>query len=156
MVKTTRMRLSEQGPQIAKSGYDVDTASIADMVFSPSLVALRIALTGTITPTTFSSGVLNSWYYKATVTFAEAFVRPPIVMAVGLLDDGTTIQGVGVASIISHDSGNAKVLPYWQIDTYVDHFDLFTMRHNDSGWTNAHYPVANTWRYWVLQNTLDA
>jgi hypothetical protein len=149
------MRLSEAGPEIAKPGYDVDTAAIGNMVFSPSLVALRIALTGVITPTTFSSGVLNTWYYKGTVTFPTPFVRPPLVMVVGLETDGTTQQGCFFDGIISGQSGDAKMLPYWQIDTYTDHFDLFTMRHNDSNW-NEHFPVCADWRYWVFQNTLDA
>jgi hypothetical protein len=148
------MRLSEAGPEIAKAGFDVDTAAIGNMVFSPSLVALRIALTGTVTPTTFSSGVLNSWYYKGTVTFPAAFARPPIVMVVGLETDGTTQQGLFSDLLISSQSGNAKVLPYWQIDTYADHFDLFTMRHNDGSWKEQ-FPVCATWRYWVFRNTLD-
>jgi hypothetical protein len=148
------MRISEEGPKIAKSGYDVDTAEIGNMVFSPSLVAMRIALTGTVTPTTFSSGVLNDWYYKATVTFPQPFARPPIVMVAGLETDGTTQQGLFYANIVSGQAGNAKVLPWWQIDTYADHFDLFTMRHNDSNW-NESFPVCADWRYWVFQNTLD-
>jgi hypothetical protein len=149
------MRLSEAGPEIAKSGYDVDTASIANMVFSPSLVAARIALTGTVTPTTFSSGTLHDWYYKATVTFPIEFPRPPLVMVAGLEGDGTTQQGNFYGVIINSQSGDAKVLPWYEIDAYTDHFDLFTMRHNDSDW-NESFPVCADWRYWVFQNTLDA
>lgn len=151
MAKTTRMRLSEAGPEIAKPGYDVDTAAIGNMVFSPSLVAMRIALTGTVTPTTFS-GALDDWYYKGTVTFATAFVRPPIVMVAGLSSDGTTQQGLYYFSVVSGDSGTASFCPVYQIDTYVDHFDLFTYKRNITGST---FPIAATWRYWVFQNTLD-
>lgn len=152
MTTTTRMRLSEAGPQIAKSGFDVDTAAISNMVFSPSLLAMRIALRGTVTPTTFSSGVLNDWYYKGTVTFPTAFSQPPIVMVAGLEADGTTQQGMFYVRQVS--SGTAILAPYWQIDTYTDHFDLFTMRHN--AWSGETFPVCATWKYWVLQNTLDA
>jgi hypothetical protein len=146
------MRLSENGPEIAKPGYDVDTASIENMMFSPSLVAARIALTGTVTPTTFSSGVLNDWYYKGTVTFPTPFVRPPAVIVAGLETDGTTQQGIFFTSITG--GGTSRVLPWWEIDTYVDHFDLYTMRHNDSDWDEV-FPVCADWRYWVLWNTLD-
>ena len=149
MTSTTRMRISEEGPQIAKSGFDVDTASIANMVFSPSLVALRVALTGTVSVSSFS-GLLSSRYLKGTVTFPTSFARPPIVMVAAILDDGTTQQGLWAEYSIS--GGTALVMPTYQIDTYTDHFDLFAYKSDGSfDWL----PLSDTWRYWVFQNTLD-
>ena len=56
-----RARLSANGIDVAKPGFDVDTAAPADMLFSSSLVAMRVAMTGVVTPGPFT-GLLSNWY----------------------------------------------------------------------------------------------
>ncbi|MBB6011865.1 hypothetical protein HNR59_001210 [Aquamicrobium lusatiense] len=149
-----RMRLSSAGPEIALPGYDVDTAPLEKMAFSPSFVAMRLALSGTVTVGPFS-GLLSVYGYQGVVTFPTPFVRPPIVMVAGLNSDGTTQQSPFVRNIRAGVSGVDRVMPWSEIRTYRDRFELFVLMRQGSDPTPYEDRPLN-WRYFVFENTLDA
>ena len=137
-----RARLSVNGIDIAKPGYDVDTAGLPNMQFSSSLVAARIVLTGTVTPTSYDGD-----YNLSTVSFATSFPKPPIVLVAGIYGDGTSDQTPFLQ--VGADGSTAWNRPYYEIRTYTDHFELYVCK-------NALLRVPpSTWRYWVFQNTIE-
>lgn len=143
-----RARLSTDGIDIAKPGYDVDTASIENMQFSSSLVAMRLALTGIVSVANFT-GYMDDRYRRGQVTFGTPFVRPPIVMVAGLYPDGSTDQSPIVLRTVSDQQGRAWGLPVYQITVSTTGFDLFVTKDSWAG----NRPT--DWRYFVFQNTLD-
>lgn len=142
-----RARLSRRGPQLAKYGYNVDTAPIANMAFSPDLVAMRLAETGTLTAAAHSDGAPFTAYYKATKVFASAFPEPPFVMVAGIGGDGTSYQAPYV--INTAGGGVLEVTPHYVLYTYTSYFDLYVMQ-----WSAGGVNLPTTWRYFVFQNTL--
>lgn len=142
-----RARLSRNGPQLAKPGYNVDTASLANMAFSPNLVAMRLALTGTFVAGGHSDGSPFSAYYKATKVFDTPFPEPPFVMVAGIGGDGTSYQAPYV--INSAGGGVLEVTPHYVLYTYTSQIDLYVMQ-----WSAGGVILPTTWRYFVFQNTL--
>ncbi len=140
-----RARISVDGIEIAKPGYDVDTAALENMLFSSSMVAMRIFETGTLNPTTTLPA--DDQYRTATVTFDDPFTNPPIVLVAGVYSDGTSDQSPFLWN--TANGSRAWVRPYYQVQTYVDKFTLTVLRH-----TNIR-PNPDYWRYWVFYNTLE-
>jgi hypothetical protein len=140
-----RARLSVNGIDIAKPGYDVDTAGLANMQFSSSLVAARIAKTGVTTPTSFS-GYLSDIYLRSIVYLDVPAPKPPVVLVAGLNGDGSTDQTPFVYR--SASGGVAYRLPYYEINTFTDRFELYVLT------DPIVRPAPASWRYWVFQNTL--
>lgn len=144
-----RARYSANGIDIAKPGYDVDTAGLANMTFSSSLVAARIIKTGIVTPAPFS-GYMNSLYYQSIVYLDAPLPRPPIVLVAGINADGTSDQTPFVISQAFSSDGIAYRRPFYEIRTFTDRFELCTA----IGDADIR-PMPPTWRYWVFANTLD-
>jgi hypothetical protein len=137
-----RARLSVNGIDIAKPGYDVDTAGLPNMRFSSSMVAARIAATGTVVPTAYDSN-----YNYSVVNFATAFPTPPIVLVAGIYGDGTSDQTPFLT--LSADGSTAWNRPYYEIRTYTDRFELYVCK------IALIRTPPSTWRYWVFQNTIE-
>lgn len=140
-----RARLSSEGIDVAKPGFDVDTASLANMMFSSSLVAARISQTSTVTPTSY-----DVYYNWSSVTFPTAYPRPPVVLVAGITSGTTSDQTPFLWKEASNSEGMAWNLPYYEIRTFPDHFELYVAK------MSFVRPPPATWRYWVFQNTLDA
>lgn len=149
-----RARLSSDGPEIAAPGYDVDTAPLRNIIFSPSMVAMRIALNGTVSVSSFT-GYMDNYYYRGVITFPEPFVRPPLVMVAGLNPDGSSQQSMSVSGITSASGGSStlRIVPGVEIRTFADRFELYVLVRN-----GPELPIVNrptNWRYFVFQNTLE-
>lgn len=146
-----RARLSVDGIDIAKSGYNVDTASLENMQFSSSLVAARIYKTGVVTPAAFT-GYLDGKYKRAVVDFDDTFPHPPIVLVCGLNSDGTVDQSVFLMSKV--EGSTLFIIPFYEIRTFVDRFELYVWS-EAPGTPDSYRPHPSNWRYWVLHNTLE-
>lgn len=144
-----RARINKNGIAIAKAGYDVDTASIENMAFSPQFGMMRLAMTGTVDVVDFT-GYMSDMYRRAIVVFPTAAPRPPLVMVCGLFADGSTDQTVAVVRVASDQSGRAWQKPAYEIRTTATQFELYV---NKEGSPLPTRPT--TWRYWVFHNTLD-
>lgn len=145
-----RMRISENGPEVAAPGHDVDTAPLEHMMFSPTLVAMRLASQGTVSVGSFS-GLLSDMYYRGIVNFDTPFVRAPVIMVAGLNADGSADQSFFFYNVAN--GSEAWNRPYIQVDSYPDRFELFVLVRNGDG------PIITrptNWRYFVFANTLDA
>lgn len=149
-----RARLSANGPEIAAPGYDVDTAPLRNMIFSPWMVAMRLALSGTVGVTSFT-GYMDDYYYRGIVNFPEPFVRPPLVMVAGLNPDGSSQQSMSVSGITSASGGSStlRIVPGVEIRTFADRFELYVLVRNGPALPIVDRPA--NWRYFVFQNTLD-
>lgn len=146
---TLEARVSNAGIEIAKPGFDIRTASLANMAFSPNLVAMRLALDpGTVVAGPHSDGAPFTAYYKATLVFPAAFPEPPFVMVAGIGGDGTSYQAPYV--INTAGGGILDVTPHYALYTYADHFDLYVMQ-----WSAGGVILPTSWRYFVFQNTLS-
>lgn len=148
-----RARISAKGVEIAKPGYDVDTAGIANMLLSPQFSILKVAQSGTVTVAPFS-GYMDSDYYAATVNFPSAFIRPPLVMVAGLNGDGSTDQTAAVLSYASDQSGRAWIFPMYEIEVTTSKFDLY-VKYFGGDPNSPYWYRTTTWKYWVFNNTLD-
>lgn len=144
-----RARLSVNGPELAMEGYDVDTAPLEKMLFSPAYVAMRVAKTGVVTPGSYT-GDMDDYYKRSVVEFDNAFPAPPIVLVAGINIDGSTDQSPVVYSVTSGQNGWARSLPLYEIRTFTSRFELYVL----AARSNIRTPPSD-WRYWVFQNTLD-
>ena len=142
-----RARISVRGPELAEAGYDVDTATLDHMLFSPDYVAMRVALTGTVVPASYT-GDMDDYYYRSVVTFDAAFPAPPLVLVAGLYADGSTDQSPVLYTAVS--GSTAVILPLYEIRTFTDRFELYVLTSGSNLRTQP-----DSWRYWVFQNTLD-
>ena len=118
----TRVRIDGNGISIAKAGYDVDTAPIGKMNFSPLFSAMQVLLKGSVTVAGYS-GYLSDRYKRAAVTFPTALSKPPIVMVAGQNSDGSTDQTCWAYSFASDASGRAWNLPVYQTVTSTTGFE---------------------------------
>lgn len=144
-----RARISPRGIEVAKAGYDVDTAAPANMMFSSSLVAMRLALTDIVTPVAYS-GAWSAVYKRAIVNYATAFPQPPVVLVAGINNDGSSDQAPYVIS--GADGSKGWNYPYFAVYSYTNRFELFVYSNPASGW----YVGSPRWRYFVFQNVLTA
>lgn len=142
-----RGRLGRNGPELAKPGYDVDTAPLTAMLYSSKLVAKRLAFDGTVTVGSHSDGAPFTSYFKATKVFDTPFPEPPEVRVASINGDGTSDQAPYVVNYAGN--GQLWVLPYFVVYPYVERFDLYVLREPDR------YVGPLTWKYFVYQNTLS-
>lgn len=141
-----RMRIDRDGIKIARPGYDVDTAAEKDLYFSSSGVAARVFATGLATAVEFG----HERYRRVRVNFSKTFARPPIVFAGGIRSDG----GLDVTPVrygITSDDYQ-RVHPHYCLQ--IDKTGFWLMVCKDFG-SSFNVDVPTTWRYWVLENTLD-
>lgn len=141
-----RMRIDKNGIKIARPGYDVDTAAEKDLYFSSSSIAARVFTTGSVTVSTFG----HDRYRRARVDFPKTFVRPPLVFAGGLRSDGGLDVTPVRYTIISTDY--ARIHPHYRL--LIDKTGFWIWVGMDYGGSFS-VDVPTTWRYWVLENTLD-
>lgn len=142
-----RARISAGGIEVAKPGFDVDTAAIGDMQFSSALVAARIAKTGLVTPENYV-GFYSESYKRAIVYLDDPVPYPPIVLVAGIRSDGTSDQAPFINRYVS--GGTAYHEPYYEIRTFTDRFELYVLQVRGDV-----YPAPPNWRYWVFQNTVE-
>lgn len=147
----TRVRIDENGIAIAKEGYDVDTAPLAKMNFSPQFVAMRLAMKGMVTVANYT-GYMDAYYKRAIVTFPSAFPKPPLVLAAGQMADGGVDMTPIVGTFASDQSGIAGHEPIYQIITSTTGFELYVIK---SSWANQALARPANWRYWVFRNTVE-
>ncbi|RAZ75846.1 hypothetical protein [Mesorhizobium atlanticum] len=146
----TRVRIDKNGIAIAKEGYDVDTAPLSKMQFSPLFGAMRLAMKGMVTVADYS-GYMSDIYRRAIVVFPTAFPKPPIVMVAGQRSDGSTDQTVLLGTAASDQSNRAWHEPVYQIVTSTTQFEFYL---DKSTWGNNPSRTLN-WRYWVFRNTIE-
>lgn len=144
-----RARISKDGIEIAKSGYDVDTASIGDMLFSSQFTALQLELTGTVSVAGFS-GYMSTQYWKGSVTFPSAFPKPPLVMVAGQLGGGVTDQTAAAITEFSDQAATAWIRPIYEIVVTTTGFELYVV--NGTGDSGSR---PTSWKYWVFRQTLE-
>ncbi|TGT64103.1 MULTISPECIES: hypothetical protein [unclassified Mesorhizobium] len=145
-----RARISAQGLEIAKQGYDVDTAAPENMAFDKNYVALRLAYTGVLTVVNFS-GFMSDKYRQAIFVFPTPFLKPPLCMVAGQRSDGATDQTTFLGIAASDQSNMAWHEPVYQIITTTTQMELYVSK---TSWGNNASRTVN-WRYWVFRNTLE-
>lgn len=141
-----RMRIDKNGIKIARPGYDVDTATEKDLYFSSKGVAARVFATGLVTVAEFG----HERYRRARVNFSKTFVRPPLVFAGGIRSDGGLDVTPVRYTIVGDDY--ARIHPHYCLQ--IDKTGFLIMVAKDYG-GSFNVDVPTTWRYWVLENTLD-
>lgn len=148
----TRVRIDANGVAIAKAGYDVDTAPLSKMNFSPLFVSMQLVSKGIVTVADYS-GFMSAYYRRAIVTFASAFSKPPIVLAAGQMADGAVDITNIVGTFASDQNNISGHEPIYQIITSITQFELYV---NKTTWANTS-PGARPadWRYWVFRNTVE-
>lgn len=134
-----RARLDRNGPAIAKAGYDIDTATLAQMAFIPSFAAWRLRETGITTATTYSGG-FSAYYRRAAVTLSPAYERPPLAFMVIRISETETIQAVGY-----NQSGGT--LPRMMVMSYTDRVEFYI---RDLSSTPTYIL-----KYFIFENTLE-
>lgn len=144
-----RARLSKEGPIIAKAGFDVDTADLKDMLFSPSFVATRLALSGTVTTSSYS-GSMSSFYRRAIFTYDTPFLFPPFLLFAGINDDGTAHFCPFVTYVNPAASpGTYSIFPSIEYRSFRDRFELYVCVKDSPTY------VPTSWRYFVFYNGLE-
>ena len=148
-----RTRLSTKGPQIALPGYDVDTAPLSKMAFTPEAVAMRLLHTGTVSVTPFA-GYMDNYYYRAIGYFPQPLLRLPIVLVAGINPDGSVEQRPFMYG--RAESSTMRVVPSVEVRTFLDRVEIYVLVRNgprpDLVPVTRHPPV---WRYFIFQNTLE-
>jgi hypothetical protein len=141
-----RARISSNGPQIAKPGFDVDTASFRDMVFDPRFVAARVMMTGTVTTTDYT-GFMDQWYTRAIVPYGRTLPMPAIALFFQHYGDGRLVSHTYVREF---PPGNdwAKMFPDTEVRAYTDRAEIYAAT------KLATRPAGNTFTYVILENTL--
>lgn len=143
-----RMRISSAGVEIAREGFDVDTAAPENIIFSSTAPTLRLALTGVVTISDFS-GPLSGRFARAIVYYDEPFEKPPLVLAAGVVSSTVSDQGPYVAGSIS---GSARWIRY-SVASFTDRLEIYGYHRNVDG--NLASRPTRTYRYFVFHNTLD-
>lgn len=148
-----RARIDRNGIAIAKAGFDVDTASPAEMTFHPSFVAARLFMRGTLAVGNYT-GTGDNIYRRGTVSFGKTFARPPVVIVGGVRSDGGLTMTPFLQTFFSPQNSLGQITPHYSVEIGTSSFTLYVKRNDPS---NGFYgPVETSWRYWVLENTLDA
>ena len=138
---TKRANLSADGPAIAKAGYDIDTASLSQMAFSPSMVSMRLRETGIVTPTNWSGSAFDHLYKRAIVYFSHTYTKPPLVFFVERISDTETDQSPFM--LVGADYVGARHMTY----TYVDRAEFYV----NIAFGAGGYPI----KYFVFDNTIE-
>lgn len=143
-----RARIDKNGIEIAKQGFDVDTAAPQNIAFSTRWNAAHIFTKGTMSPTAAWSGFMSDQYNRSVVSYGRTFARPPIVFAMGHMGSGSLELGNCVSIAVPFNPGTARVLPFYQIMSYTDRFEFFTYARFADGGPNP--DAIATWSYIVL------
>lgn len=145
-----RIRINKNGIAIARAGYDVDTASPANMLFTSDGIAARVYQTGLTTVTGYS-GKGSDRYRRSRVNFGKTFSSPPPTFAAGLLADG----GADINPSFYNITGNnfSRQHPTYSLEIDTTGFWLYVCNYSDTG--NLYGSKATTWRWWVLDCVLE-
>lgn len=140
-----RARLSERGPQIARHGFDVDTAAPKDMFFDPSLVAATVYATGIVATTPYSGGDgLGDYCNRYVGSHGRTFNMPPLVLPYEVVGSERRLH----MNLVQLGSGNLNVVAAnGSVRITTTGFELYATK------AGVH-PTGNTWRYVTLSNTL--
>lgn len=148
----TRVRIDQNGIAIAKPGFDVDSAPLAKMNFSPLFVSMQLIMKGKVTVADYS-GYMADTYKRAIVTYPQVFTKPPLVLAAGQRSDGGVDLTNIVITVASNQNGFAQHLPAYQLVMMVNGFELYVNKVADYNTAPGTRP--SDWRYWVFRNTLE-
>lgn len=147
-----RARLSVRGPQIAMPGYDVDTAPMSKMVFTPDAVAMRLRFTGIVSVAAFS-GFMDNYYYRGIGYFPELLDRLPIILVAGINSDGSVEQRPFMYG--RAESASMRVTPSTEVRTFLDRVEIYVLARSGPGPIAPVLPTPATWKYFVFENTLE-
>lgn len=140
----SRIRISNRGIDIAKAGYDVETASPENMAFSSEFVAMRVLSSGYVTAVPYS-GAFSDRYRLGVVTYPQPYASPPVVMVAGMPVSGVSQQTAGNIYAIPVTAGTAWLLPHYMVASYTNRFELYLL---------TDYTENFTWKYWLFGNQL--
>ncbi len=143
-----KFRISKNGIEIAKPGFDVDTSTPEQMAFSSMLPAMRLAKTGVVTATRYGSSGMAARYARATVTYDTPFPKAPFVLAAGVISATESDQKPFMPASL----GYAK-WTWYSIESHPDRFELYLYDRDSVGGTVSR--PTRTYRYFVFHNTLD-
>lgn len=143
-----KFRISSNGIEIAKPGFDVDTSTPDQMAFSSMLPAMRLAATGVVTATRYGSTGMAARYARAIVTYDTPFPKAPFVLAAGVISATESDQKPFMPASI----GFAK-WTWYSIESHPDRFELYLYDRDVVG--NTVPRPTRTYRYFVFHNTLD-
>lgn len=143
-----RARISKNGIELAKHGYDVNTASLANLILSPQFSTMRIALMGATTVAPYT-GAGSDAHDRSVITFATPFPSAPLVLAAGVIDENTSDQSPLVYQYQA-DSGATWTDTHYCIITTASNFTLYVMK---SGIGNRAI-IPRTWKYFVFANSV--
>lgn len=147
-----RMRLDPSGFKIAKAGFDVDTASLANMIFTTDLAGMQLRQTGVVTVAAYS-GYLDTSYRRAVVNFGTTYAQPPLVLAAGIVSSTESDQFPWYWE--SYTAGGPAIqLPWYSIETYTNRFELYVLNYRD-GFPDRKGSPATQWRYFVFAHALS-
>lgn len=144
-----RARISRNGVQLAKQGFDVDTAPLNQMIISPLFPTMRVIQSGYVTVADYS-GYGSAYHRRAVVSFTSTLSRPPIVLVSGVIDSNTSDQSP-YYYIVQDGSGGFDLVTHYSIDTYTNRFELYVGKVGSTFLNN----IPLTWKYFVFGNTLD-
>jgi hypothetical protein len=147
-----RVRINSNGIAIAKPGFDVDRASPADMLFSPSGISARVYETGLTTVSGYS-GKASDRYRRSRVNFSKTFQAPPPVFVAGLLPNGGADLNPVRHSIIGLTY--ARIHPVYTVEVDKTGFYLYVANFSDPDIGFMYGSKATTWRWWVLDCVLE-
>ena len=140
-----RARLSARGPQIARPGFDVDTAAPKDMLFDPSLVAATIYATDIVTTTPYSGGDgLGEACNRYIGSHGRTFAMPPIVIPYEVVGGERRLH---MNYVRAPSSGPLIYVSDGSVRATTSGFELYSRK-------TGIYAPGNTWRYVTLSNTL--
>ncbi|MHB2265648.1 hypothetical protein [Aliihoeflea sp. PC F10.4] len=147
-----RQRLSKDGPQIARPGHDVDTASPANMLFDPRLVAATVYATGTVTTADYSGGDgMGGYLRRAIVGHGRTFPMPPIVIPYEIVGSARRLHFA--MSQIFPDAATTVAGCAGSVRVSATGFELYSGK--PPLFTGSVFPAPGTaWRYVTLSNTL--
>ena len=145
-----RASISKNGIEVAKSGYDVDTAPLSKMILSPLFTTMRIDHSGIVTVAPYSNdGEWPQIYDRAIITFPRPYNDPPVVFVAGQNSNGTVDQ-TPFHFRFESDGGGFRWVPHYSIETFTNRFELYVLKGGGAFGT-----ITRTWKYFVFANTLS-
>lgn len=137
-----RQRLSVNGPQIARPGFDVDTASPENMLFDPRFIAASVYATNIVTTTAF-----DDFTNRYVGSHGRTFPMPPIVIPYEVVGSERRLHLARFAQFFGNVqaqicAGSTRVTTTG-FELYSGNSTMFNL-----------YPPGTTWRYVTLSNTL--
>lgn len=151
-----RARIDRNGIAIARAGYDVDTAPMEHMLFSPQFTSLRLAYTGVTTVAPFG-GQLSEQYYRSEVWFPAPLLAIPIVLVANIINENETDQSQIYEEQFppGNQDGTGYVLPWYSVQPTASNFTLYARRRQNFANANVIGPRSLNWRWWAFHNTIS-